>query len=163
LNQTTPIALALAVLPFAATIPLLNYAATGDPATNLYTLVWHYDRAGFGECCGRSGHSLERAFNHLRYDLSLFAADLHGVQMGTFTPEVVDHLLRRADSYPNAGLSFILPLLGVLIAFWRARGRLAIWLAGAAVWLALAAVLPGEFRSPTSAWVWVIGAGHGFL
>jgi 4-amino-4-deoxy-L-arabinose transferase-like glycosyltransferase len=151
--------LALAVLPFAAIIPLFNYAAAGDPTTNLYTLVWQYDRAGFGECCGRSGHSLERAFNHLRYDLSLFAADLHGIQIGSFTPEVVDHLLRRADTYPNLGLSFLLPLFGVLVAFWRARVRLAIWLAGTAVWLALPAMLPGEFRTSASAWVWVVGAG----
>ncbi len=147
------------VLAFAATIPLFSYATTGDPASNLYTLVWQYDRVGFGECCGRSGHSLERAFNHLRYDLSLLSVDLHGIQIGTFTSEVIEHLLREADTYPNPGLSLVLPLLGVLVAFWRVRGRLALWGVGAALWCALPLLLRDAFRTPASAWVWVGGAG----
>jgi 4-amino-4-deoxy-L-arabinose transferase-like glycosyltransferase len=146
-------------LLFAATIPLFAAAATGDARTNLYTLVWSYDRIGFGECCGRSGHTLEKAFNHLRYDLSLLAADLHGIQLGTFDADTIEHLLRRANNYPNLGLSFILPVLGALVLFWRVRGRLAIWLGVAAGWVALPFLQPDLFLSPLSAWVWVIGAG----
>jgi 4-amino-4-deoxy-L-arabinose transferase-like glycosyltransferase len=119
-------------LLFAATIPLFAAAATGDARTNLYTLVWSYDRIGFGECCGRSGHTLEKAFNHLRYDLSLLAADLHGIQFGTFDAATIEHLLTRASQYPNLGLSFILPILGALVFFWRARGR-ALWLVAVAI------------------------------
>ena len=105
-------ALALAV---SAAIPLYNYAATGDPAQNLYTLVWPYDRVGFGECCGRSGHTLEKGVRHLRFDLSLLAADLYGWQLGDITPELQEHLRTESGYWPLLGLSWVLLPAGLLV------------------------------------------------
>jgi hypothetical protein len=70
---------------FAIALPFYNNAATGEPEKNLYTLVWPYDQAGFGECCGRHGHTIVKGMNHSRWDLSLMAADLFGWQIANKT------------------------------------------------------------------------------
>ncbi|MGB1285437.1 MAG: glycosyltransferase family 39 protein, partial [Aggregatilineales bacterium] len=74
LKTLTPlVALGIVTLLITTAIPLFNNAATGDPGQNLYELVWEYDQIGFGECCGRNGHRLEKAYIHGRYDLSVTA------------------------------------------------------------------------------------------
>ncbi|MBZ0293146.1 MAG: glycosyltransferase family 39 protein, partial [Anaerolineae bacterium] len=65
------LALGILTLLISTAIPIYNYAATGNPRENLYTLVWSYDQVGFGDCCGRSGHTLEKGLRHVRFDLSL--------------------------------------------------------------------------------------------
>lgn len=163
------LALCVVTLLLAAAIPLFNAAATGDPAHNLYTLVWPYDRIGFGECCGRSGHTLERALAHARYDLSLAAADLFGWQPGPVTPELQEHLRTRSDSWPAAGLSFVLLPFGLLLGLpgWPhklpgRRHRLALlagWTGVFVVWLLMPGVLGLAWRTePASGWLWVGGA-----
>ncbi len=107
--------LALITLLIATAIPIYNTAATGDPTFNLYTLVWPYDRIGFGDCCGRSGHTLEKGIRHVRFDLSLLAADLYGWQLGTITPELQEHLRTEGDYWPLIGVSWILLPFGLLI------------------------------------------------
>lgn len=101
-------------LAISTAIPLYNYAATGDPTKNLYTLVWPYDRVGFGECCGRSGHTLEKGIRHLRFDLSLMAADLYGWQLGSITPELQEHLRTQSGYWPLVGISWVLLPFGLL-------------------------------------------------
>lgn len=149
---TPLLALTAAALIVSSTIPLYNYAATHNPARNLYTLVWPYDQVGFGECCGRNVHTLEKGIRHVRFDLSLMAADLFGWQleditgigshvgtlltagqMGTsITPELQDHLLTSGDYWPLTGISWILLPFGLLVG-WRRRWT---WLmAGAALCL----------------------------
>jgi hypothetical protein len=155
-----PLALLSAVaLLFAATIPLFSLVALGDPLASPYTRIWAYDRVGFGECCGRSGHTLAKAFNHLRWDLSLLAADLHGLQLGAIDDAAIEHLRAQADTYPNPGMSFALPALGGLVVFWRRRWHLALWLGIGALGLALAVLAPALFDTPAGAWLWVCGAG----
>lgn len=49
-----------------------QYAVTGDPLRNPYTLWWKYDRVGFGLGYGRweDGHNLEHAWYNIRYSLT---------------------------------------------------------------------------------------------
>ncbi len=117
--QTTKPLLVLAgiTLIIATAIPIYNTAATDDPTFNLYTLVWSYDRIGFGECCGRSGHTLEKGIRHVRFDLSLLAADLYGWQIGNITPELQEHLRTEGDYWPLLGISWVLLPFGLLIGF----------------------------------------------
>jgi 4-amino-4-deoxy-L-arabinose transferase-like glycosyltransferase len=116
-------------------IPIFNYAATDDPTTNLYTLVWSYDQVGFGEGYGRHGHTLEKGIRQARFDLSLMAADLFGWQLGAITPELQQHLLIEGDYWPLIGLSWILLPFGLALG-WKRRWT---WLL-AAIPLALVTV-----------------------
>ena len=77
--------LSLFTLLIASIVPINNYVAVGSPTKDLYTLVWSYDQLGFGSCCGRSGHTLEKGIRQARFDLSLTASDLFGWQIGSMT------------------------------------------------------------------------------
>jgi hypothetical protein len=61
-------------------LPLWQYAVTGDPLLNPYTLWWPYDKVGFGEGYGRQegGHSLFWAWVNLKVSLAAGAKDLFG-------------------------------------------------------------------------------------
>ncbi len=153
-------ALAACALPGAALIPIYSYAATGDPFKNLYTLVWSYDRVGFGEGAGRSVHTLEKGIRHARYDLSLTAADLFGWQIGTINDAARLHLTTRSDYYPHVGVSWaLLPLALALIYRWRALW-IALWLAGLAAWVIAPHLIDGGrlARDPMFAYIWVAAA-----
>ena len=60
--------------------PLWQYAATGDPWLNPYTLWWPYDKIGFGAGIGASegGHNLEKALNSTLLSLKAGASDIFG-------------------------------------------------------------------------------------
>ncbi|MBN1284401.1 MAG: glycosyltransferase family 39 protein [Anaerolineae bacterium] len=105
---------ALAALSVALVAPLFNYAAAGDPTYNLYTLVWEYDRIGFGDCCGPSGHTPVKAFYNMRRDLGLLTSDLFGWQM---SQGVYDRLYAGGWRM-GMGVSWLLLLPG-LLALWR--------------------------------------------
>jgi hypothetical protein len=109
------LALAGATLLISIAIPIFNYAATRNPTTNLYTLVWSYDKVGFGEGYGRHGHTMEKGIRQARFDLSLMAADLFGWQLGAITPELQQHLLTEGDYWPLIGVSWILLPFGLLM------------------------------------------------
>lgn len=148
-------------LMIAAAIPLFNYAATGDPTKNLYTLVWQYDRVGFGSCCGRSsqnngaGHTIVKGVRHARYDLSLMAADLFGWQVEPITDEIKDHLVNHSDYYPALGLSFFLLPLGLFIGLRESWLRW--WLIGGMVWFLVPLVQDYAFldRDEHTVWLWL--------
>lgn len=166
---TPHLLLALATALISLAIPLFNATATGDPAKNLYTLVWNYDRIGFGECCGRNVHRLEKAFNHTRFDLSLTAADLFGWQIEPVNNAMRDHWLNEADTYPGTGLSHLLLPLGVWVGItagggWR-RGRwLVLWAIVMLSWYFGARGLPSDVLSrPDFSWLWVLVALGGIL
>lgn len=105
---------AAAALPLMLTVPLFNYAATGNPTYNLYTLVWEYDRIGFGECCGPSGHTPRKAFYNMRRDLALLTSDLFGWEMH---PVIYDWLHENGWRM-GAGVSWLFLPFG-LLAIWR--------------------------------------------
>jgi hypothetical protein len=96
----------LAVLLVSLIHPLWQYAATGDPWLNTYTLWWPYDKIGFGPEIGASegGHNLDKALHSTRLSLNVGADDLFG--------------------WP--GLSYILLPFGA----WALRRNLKAWLVG---------------------------------
>jgi 4-amino-4-deoxy-L-arabinose transferase-like glycosyltransferase len=59
---------------------LWQYAVTGDPFLNPYTLWWPYDKIGFGPGIGRAelGHNLHLARNNTRFNLQVGYSDLFG-------------------------------------------------------------------------------------
>lgn len=131
------LALAVVASVMALALPAFNRAATGEPGKNLYTLVWEYDRVGFGICCGRSsvrgdmqGHNVVKGIRHMRYDLSLTAADLFGWQSGFYDGSLwddgivdealTDHFRNDPGNYfPLTGLSWLLIPFGLLVGFRR--------------------------------------------
>jgi 4-amino-4-deoxy-L-arabinose transferase-like glycosyltransferase len=158
-------ALALVTLALGLVIPLYNAAATGDPTRNLYRFVWDYDRIGFGEGYGRHGHTLEKGVRHMRFDLSLTAADLFGWQWpplvtndGAVRPELADHFINEGDYYPAFGLSWMLLPLGLIVIYkWRSA-YVFLWLALGLAWLAFPFIGDGALaRDPVWAWVTVFG------
>jgi len=168
--------LSVGALLLASWIPLFSYATTGDFSQNLYRLVWEYDGIGYGECCGRSGHTLEKAFRHTRFDLSLTAADLFGWQIAPITPELQEHLQTQSDYWPARGFSFLLLPIGLVMGLLSAEGRrswrfllLLIWAVGALAWIwlplnldasvaSLLGLTTDSWREPNFAWFWVITA-----
>jgi len=141
-------------LLLATAIPAFNLVATGDQSQNLYELVWDYDRVGFGPCCGRNGHTLEKGFRHARFDLSLTAADLFGWQLQPITPQLQEHLRTQSNYWPVIGFSFLLLPFGLLVGIfhqaqgWRAKrvrfGLFAVWSMVALIWV----LLPLNLQTP---------------
>jgi 4-amino-4-deoxy-L-arabinose transferase-like glycosyltransferase len=154
---------------------IYNYQATGNPRENLYTLVWSYDKVGFGECCGRSGHTLEKAVRQTRWDMSLAAADLFGWQINGWTgsdmpTHLREFLLTRATYWEPTGLSFVLLPFGAIIGlFWGIHLHkdrkalitrlvlLAVWVIGGYLWC----IAPVHWFSKAiltshiSSWLWI--------
>jgi 4-amino-4-deoxy-L-arabinose transferase-like glycosyltransferase len=115
----------------ASSIFWFNWATTGNPSANLYTMVpgWEYDTVGFGETIGRNGHSLMKGVQFARYDLSVTAADLFGWQAGRWSPMQTRWVVgiapegMVADSYwPVIGLSLLILPLGIVIGLRRVWG-----------------------------------------
>ncbi|MDX1599956.1 MAG: hypothetical protein R3191_00420 [Anaerolineales bacterium] len=103
-----------------ALLPLWQYALTGDPWRNPYTLWWSYDRLGFGPGVGPvdGGHSLKLAYVNTRHSLRVGLHDLFGwpYLSWIFLPFGWWALRRRL----GAGLLYaVLPsLILVYIAYW---------------------------------------------
>lgn len=167
------IVLAVLTLAIGALSPLFNWVATGNPNTNLYTRVWAYDKVGFGECCGRTGHTLEKAFRHVRFDMSLASSDMFGWETGEITPAHTLHLQTRANYWLNTGVGVFLVIGGVWLALlwgvsWRgAIARLGVftgWSAGVLLWSVLPVTVFDStlIQNATFAWGW-IGLGGVWL
>ncbi len=148
-------------------VPLYNRAAVGDPLFDLYRLVWDYDRIGFGQGYGRNGHTLTKAFNHGRFDLSLTAADLFGWQLGTITdangavfPDVVTQLTTEGDYWLRTGVSWVLLPFGLIVAFRRKSVWVALWFLLLFGWMRFAFEWQGgaQMTNPVFAWLWIFVA-----
>lgn len=159
----TPLAaLSMITIVLALIVPLYNYQATGNPQTNLYTFVWPYDRIGFGEGYGRNGHTLEKGVRHMRFDLSLTAADLFGWQLqplrdetGQVRADLTDHFVNQADYYPATGLSWILLPFAFIVVYKERSLLIFLWMALGLGWLAFPFLVDGGnlTRDPVFAWV----------
>lgn len=159
------LALSAVALLISLCIPIYNHAATGSATQNLYTLVWSYDRVGYGEGYGRNTHTLEKGIRHTRYDLSLMAADLFGWQLQPLTPELLAHLQTESDYWPATGVSWILLPLGLLVIYRRRAWWTALWFAALIAWVSLpGALLDGQLsRDPRFAWAWLLLGIAGLL
>lgn len=74
--------LAFGVLAFLVSSLVLvwQYAVTGDPRLNPYTLWWEYDRIGFGPGVGllKNGHTLRQGWINTKFNLRVGVSDLFG-------------------------------------------------------------------------------------
>ncbi|MGD8463289.1 MAG: glycosyltransferase family 39 protein [Anaerolineae bacterium] len=100
----------------AALLPAYQWAVTGDPWLNPYTLWWPYDRIGFGPGIGAmpGGHSPFYAWVNLKQDLSRTATDLLGWPALSWIPLLLGLALR-----PRRWRDWVLaaPLASLVIAY----------------------------------------------
>jgi 4-amino-4-deoxy-L-arabinose transferase-like glycosyltransferase len=150
---------------FAATVLLVSslhflwqYAVTGDPLLNPYTLWWEYDKVGFGPGVGRteSGHTLRLGWLNTRFSLRSGYSDLFG--WGTFSwvflPFGLLGLRRNWRGWMVAGIfpALLLVYLAYWVGSWLFGPRyyyeglqsLALVSAVGIAWLAGWPVLPGQ-------------------
>ncbi|NDJ54717.1 MAG: phospholipid carrier-dependent glycosyltransferase [Chloroflexi bacterium] len=121
----TYVPMGLITILVAAVQPLYLTIVTGSPNTNLYTMIWEYDRIGFGPDIGRSGHTLEQALTTAGLDLGLWASELFGLPHTSWLILLVGlvALWRRSSNVERLQhvsllvLPFI-TLVGVHLAYW---------------------------------------------
>jgi 4-amino-4-deoxy-L-arabinose transferase-like glycosyltransferase len=113
-----------------ALLPLFNYAVTGSPFTNTYTLWWPYDTIGFGPGVGRleGGHTLGLALLNARLDLAAFQTALTGWPSPLGFPLVILPLIFGLLLAPRSrsDLLLLLPpvlLIAVHLAYWARAGE----------------------------------------
>ena len=113
----------LSVLPMASLWPLFNHLTTGDWRTNTYTLLWEYDRLGFGPGHGNTpgGHTPAHGWRQARADVREWLRDLFGF---TLHPALETFAREHWGYGAGIGLSGV-PVAAGLIAG-RRRGW--IWL-----------------------------------
>lgn len=106
-------ALAVASLHF-----VWQYALTGDPWLNPYTLWWPYDKVGFGPGVGRYGHNLHLARINTRFSLWVGARDLFGWGSVSwlFLPVGLLALGRRWAGWVLG--SVVVSLVAVYVLYW---------------------------------------------
>jgi hypothetical protein len=153
---------------------LWQWALTGDPFLNLYTLWWPYDRLGFGAGIGTkaAGHSLHWAYINTRFSLRAGLHDFFGwPYLSWLLLPFGIWALRRSKASWLTGVAFP-SLVGVYALYWvgswlygpryyfEALPALAIFSAAGLAWLA--GYLGGEslggwrWRRPTTAGLLVV-------
>lgn len=96
-----------------------QYAVTGDPFLNPYTLWWKYDTVGFGPGIGRSnGHTLHQAWINTRHSLRTGAADLFGWFNVSWIFLPFGLLAARRSLRALLAGSVIVSLLVIYLAYW---------------------------------------------
>jgi 4-amino-4-deoxy-L-arabinose transferase-like glycosyltransferase len=104
--------------------PLYLYVVTGNPTTNLYTMVWAYDRVGFGPEFGRFGHTPHDAIFTTSRDLKLWASELFGWRYASWVPLIPGLVAGVREARPHRrAWPFILVapfvmLVAVYMAYW---------------------------------------------
>jgi hypothetical protein len=110
-------ALALAL---SALLIVWQFAVSGDPWLNPYTLWWPYDKVGFGPGFGRlpQGHNLEQAWFNTQVSLLVGAHDLFG--WGPWSWIFIPFGLWAIRRQPRALLlSSVFPVLVIVyLAYW---------------------------------------------
>lgn len=121
--------LGIACAALSALLPLYNYAVTGSPFTNTYTLWWPYDTIGFGPGVGRmEGHTLALGLLNARLDLSAFQTAVTGWPAPFGFPLVLLPLIFGLLLVPRSrydGLLLLPPLLLIAahLAYWARAGE----------------------------------------
>ena len=117
--------LALAGLALAAVQPLYLALATGSPTTNLYTLIWPYDRLGFGAGVGPyGGHTIRQGLITAWQDLRLWAGDLFGWPHSSWVPLVLGVMFGLREAKPKRqvwSIVLVAPFISLVIvhiAYW---------------------------------------------
>jgi 4-amino-4-deoxy-L-arabinose transferase-like glycosyltransferase len=156
---------AAAALP-AALLPLYQWAVTGDPLLNPYTLWWPYDRVGFGPGFGAmpGGHSLHFAWVNVKQDLSTAATDLLGWPALSWLPVLLGLALaprRRRDwgllaLFASLVIAYLFYWIGSPSRLWGPRyyfeGFSALWILSA-----VGLVKAWDWAGGRSKWVRIAG------
>ena len=95
--------------------PLWLWLTTGSPTTNLYTMVWAYDRIGFGPDIGRFGHTPAEGFSTAWRDLKLWSSDLFGWHELSWIPVTLGLGLGLLG-HPPGSRGWVLLLAGVFVS-----------------------------------------------
>jgi len=151
---------ALLAAVLAGFIFIWQFAVTGDPLLNPYTLWWKYDKVGFGPGVGRmeSGHTLHQARINTKHSLWVGWHDYFGwgAYSWLFLPFGVLALLWKRRWKALSGLTVFPSLVLVYLAYWIGsslfgpryyyEGLFSLTIASAAgiAWLAGWPLLPGE-------------------
>ncbi len=97
-----------------------QYAATGDPLLNPYTIYWSYDKVGFGEGFGRQegGHSLYWTWRNLKISLEAAKKDLFGwgILSWIFLPFGLWAARRKLLAWLSVGT--VIGLFGFYATYW---------------------------------------------
>lgn len=101
---------------------LWQYAVTGDPLLNPYTLWWPYDKIGFGPGHGHSetGHTLYQAWINTRYSVYVGRYDLFGWlnYSWIFLPFGLAALLRQRNWRALLPVSVLPSLFVLYMTYW---------------------------------------------
>lgn len=112
----------LIVLCFGGLHFLWQYAVTGDPLLNPYTLWWEYDNIGFGPGVGRNeaGHTLRQARINTEFSLKVGWYDMFGWGAYTWIILVIGLLaILRARAWRGLLLASVYPsLVFTYLAYW---------------------------------------------
>lgn len=116
------IAFGLIVMAVAGLHFVWQYAVTGDPFLNPYTLWWPYDKVGFGPGHGVSetGHTLRQAWINTRFSLQVGRSDLFGWPYISwlFLPFGVFAAVRDRNRQAILPLAVIVSLGVIYLAYW---------------------------------------------
>ncbi len=148
-------AIGLLAAALALILPLWQWALTGDPWLNPYTLWWPYDRLGFGPGVGPLdvGHTLRQGWINTRQSLAAWQHDLFGWPFLSwlFLPLGLWALRRRADAWLAPA---IFPsLVVVYMAYWVGS-----WLLGSRYFVE---ALPALASISAAGMVWAGGWAEG--
>jgi hypothetical protein len=100
-------------LPLIGVLFGFNYAVTGQARSELYTMLWEYDKPGFGTGYGLmpGGHSLTYGWRNFNADFSIWARDLFGF---TLNPAINDYLKSNLGYGLGIGISVYLVVIGLV-------------------------------------------------
>jgi hypothetical protein len=119
-TRTRLVVLGLIVLALGLQLYLWQFAVTGDPRTNPYTLWWPYDQVGFGPGVGRleGGHTLRQGWINTTQSLGQGALDLFGwgPLSWLFLPFGLWAARRNRQAWLVSSLPF--SLVVVYLAYW---------------------------------------------
>jgi 4-amino-4-deoxy-L-arabinose transferase-like glycosyltransferase len=161
-NWSHYLLVALGAGSVALLLPLYQWAVTGDPFLNPYTLWWPYDRLGFGPGIGAmpGGHSPYYAWINLKQDLSRASTDLLGWPALSWLPVLLGLALRPRRHRDWALLTPWLCLVVAYLFYWigspaRLWGPRYYFEAFPGLWLlaAVGLVKTWELARPRQRWV----------
>jgi hypothetical protein len=99
-----------------------QYAVTGSPTLNPYTLWWSYDKVGFGPGHGHlpGGHTLDQAWINTRFNIAVGKADLFGwaAYSWIFLPFGLIAILRDRNWRSLLPMGIFISLFFIYMAYW---------------------------------------------
>ncbi len=99
-----------------------QYAVTGDPMINPYTLWWSYDKIGFGPGHGHlpGGHTLDQAWINTKFNIYVGKLDLFGWASYSwiFLPFGLLAILRDRNWHALPPVGIFISLFFIYMAYW---------------------------------------------